>query len=196
MGYTTEFKGRFEFDHKLSKAEADYINLFSRTRHMLRDPEKIKGIFKNWETENSFLGDLGPDAIYFVKDNFEEEKEITEALDPSKKLRFYQLYSDPRMPIKDYNDTPDRIPGLWCQWIVSDDHKHLEWDQGEKFYCYIDWLAFLIEHFFNKMDVKLNGTVLWEGEDRSDNGYIELKDSKIKIYTTTISSSGPRSITY
>ena len=27
-------------------------------------------------------------------------------------------------------------PGIWCQWVPTDDGKGIEWDGGEKFYNY------------------------------------------------------------
>ena len=41
-------------------------------------------------------------------------------------------------------------PGCWCQWVASEDGKRLEWDGGEKFYNYIEWLSYLNCAFFSE----------------------------------------------
>ena len=41
-------------------------------------------------------------------------------------------------------------PGCWCQWKASDDGKRLEWDGGEKFYNYVEWLSYLNCAFFSQ----------------------------------------------
>ncbi len=64
-------------------------------------------------------------------------------------------------------------PGLWCQWIPVDS-KTIQWDEGEKFYEYIEWLAYLIEHFLGPWNVTFSGDVHWEGEESDDFGRIEL----------------------
>jgi len=72
-------------------------------------------------------------------------------------------------------------PGIWCQWRSSDDGKYLEWDQGEKFYNYVEWLQFLIDNYFEKWGVQLNGQINWYGEDNGDLGQIHVTNSKITV---------------
>ena len=73
-------------------------------------------------------------------------------------------------------------PGLWLQWVLNDSGTELEWNGGEKFYNYIEWLKYLIVHFFEPWGIKLNGEVEWSGEDRTDVGKIVVKDNVIEIY--------------
>src|ERR1039458_3667962 len=42
--------------------------------------------------------------------------------------------------IVEYNGPPSTQPGLWCQWRPTEDHKAIEWDDGEKFYNYVEWI--------------------------------------------------------
>lgn len=72
-------------------------------------------------------------------------------------------------------------PGLWCQWVLTPDGTELQWDEGEKFYNYVEWLKYLIEHFFSPWKIKLNGEIFWYGEDREDCGIIVVKDNVVKI---------------
>ena len=73
-------------------------------------------------------------------------------------------------------------PGLWLQWVLNESGTELEWNGGEKFYNYIEWLKYLVVHFFEPWGIKLNGEVEWSGEDRSDVGKIVVKDNVIEIY--------------
>ena len=72
-------------------------------------------------------------------------------------------------------------PSLWCQWIISDDGNLLEWDGGEKFYYYTEWLKYMIKHFFTPWEIILNGQIEWEGEDRNDRGKIIVENNKVTI---------------
>ena len=89
--------------------------------------------------------------------------------------------------IVDYNQPPSDIPGLWCSWNISNGHNYdgdfdiLDWDGGEKFYYYVDWLEFIIKYFLTPWGYVLNGSVLFEGEDRDDCGYIQIIDNIVTI---------------
>jgi len=82
--------------------------------------------------------------------------------------------------IVDSNSPPSTQPGLWLQWIPSEDGKHIEWDGGEKFYCYTEWVEYLIEKILKPRGYTLNGTVHWNGEERSDTGRITITDNLVQ----------------
>jgi len=82
--------------------------------------------------------------------------------------------------IINYNSPPSTQPSLWLQWIPTEDKQHIEWDGGEKFYNYVEWLEYIIEKILKPRGYVLNGKVEWEGED-GDNGVILVVDNKIKI---------------
>ena len=70
--------------------------------------------------------------------------------------------------IIDYNRPPRTQPGLWCQWVVTktqDGTDVIAWDGGEKFYDYVEWLCYLIEHFFKPWGIyaQWNGCVAGRG---------------------------------
>ena len=89
--------------------------------------------------------------------------------------------------IIDYNRPPKTQPGLWLQWFVLDDRQTIEWDQGEKFYEYVEWIEYLIDKILEPRGYKVNGEVYWEGEDgASDIGKIEIKDNQVKVYVGKI----------
>jgi hypothetical protein len=85
--------------------------------------------------------------------------------------------------IIDYNTPPKTQPGLWCQWTPTEDAKHIEWDEGEKFYAYIEWLEYIIEKVLKPKGYKLNGEVEYQGEDPSDFGMIVVTDNVVKNRT-------------
>ena len=71
-------------------------------------------------------------------------------------------------------------PGFWCQWTPSDDMHGLEWDGGEKFYSYTEWLQYIVDHFCEPWGLTLNGSVKWSGESSGDSGVLTVKNNKIK----------------
>lgn len=167
MGYTTEFEGSFKFEEPLTDEMMHYINRFSTTRRIKRNVEKIKETYSDWK-KLSFNGDLGEEGEYFVGDSewILNWRSRDDSLDPS---------------IIDYNEPPAKQPGLWCQWVVSLNGKYLEWDGNEKFYNYVKWLEYLINHFFTPSNIFMNGSVMWRGEDFDDIGKITVEHNKITV---------------
>lgn len=161
MGYTTYFDGAFQFDKPVTDELKNYINKFSETRRMMRDNDKIKELFPNWE-ELCFNGELGEDGEYFVGGD-----------------SYLYFGENEDKSIINYNDAGSQ-PGLWCQWVINDNNE-LVWDEGEKFYNYIEWLEYLIEHFFSPLGYVLEGTVFYDGEDSDDFGKIIVKDNVVKV---------------
>jgi hypothetical protein len=159
MGYTTEFTGRFELDRPLSEAHAAYLNQFSETRRMKRnaaltearpDPLRIAAGLP-----------VGKQGAYFVnEDGFAGQGNGPDVLD--------------------HNLPPKGQPGLWCQWVPSADRSAIEWNGGEKFYYYTEWLEYIIEHFLKPWGYVLNGEVAWDGEDRGDIGKIVVDNNSVK----------------
>ena len=160
MGYNTDLIGSFEFNKPVTEELKNYIDRFSNTRRMKRDVEKIKTIYPDW-ANLCFNGNLGEEGEYFVGgDNI-----------------LYGQGSDDS--IVNGNFAPASQPGLWCQWIIRGDE--LVWDEGEKFYNYVEWLEYLIKHFFEPLGYVLNGDVLWQGEDYDDCGVICVQNNTIDL---------------
>lgn len=200
MGYTTDFAGELTLSRKLTETEKSYINTFSGTRRMRRDVNKLMEIYKG-KYGYPFPKDQTPESIYgnegeyFAHDDGNSgQKEDASILN----------YNDPPGQIscgRDDNfmnklmDNRERIkkglcqPGLWCQWVIesNNDGDVLMWDGGEKFYDYVPWLKYLINHFFEKWGVKLNGTIEWTGEDPKDMGKIIVNDNEVRTQRAEIS---------
>jgi hypothetical protein len=81
--------------------------------------------------------------------------------------------------VTNHNAPPAGQPGLWVQWIPTEDGEWLEWDGNEKFYDYIEWLEYLIEHFLSPWGYVLNGTVKWRGEEFGDIGIIIVDNNVV-----------------
>ena len=158
MGYTTYFSGEFTFNKPVTDELKTYINKFSDTRRMARDNDIIKALYPNWQ-ELCFNGELGRSGEYFIGgQGFAGQDEDLSILN-------YNM-SDPQ-------------PGLWCQWIITNDV--LVWDGGEKFYNYVEWLEYLIKHFFAPLGYLLSGTVFYEGEDPDDFGKIIATNNEVRV---------------
>lgn len=156
MGYTTTFEGTLEFNKEVTEELKNFINNFSNVRHMKRDADKIKEKYPNWN-KMCYNGNLGKQGQYFIGDT---------------------NYNDPS--ILDINCPANGVPGLWCQWIINDNGE-LEWDGGEKFYYYEEWLNYLIDNFFEPEGYVLNGTISFQGEDSDDYGDIVVVNNYVTI---------------
>lgn len=213
MGYTTDFTGKLSLSKALTPEQKEYINTFSGTRRMKRDVAKLMKLYNGMhgkpfffvptdeqkalieQLENSGLivsvkpekDNRTPDEIYGVDGEFfaMDDGNSGQKSDDS---------------IIDYNTPPGQVgygdknqrrakeglcqPGLWCQWIINGKNE-LQWDGGEKFYSYIEWLQYLITNFFQPWGVLLNGEIEWEGEESSDRGKIVVTDNTIEVYEGT-----------
>lgn len=83
--------------------------------------------------------------------------------------------------IINYNTPPSTQPGLWCQWRPTDDGKGIEWDGGEKFYNYVEWLQYLIDKILAPKGYVLTGDVEYRGEESDDMGVISVNKNKIVV---------------
>lgn len=160
MGYTTEFEGKFSATPSLKQIHIDYLNNFSEIRHMRRDVEILE-MYSDPIREAAGLP-IGIEGEFFINS-------------------FGYCGQDDDPSILDYNNESSTQPGLWCHWVISENGKYLEWDGGEKFYCYVEWLEYIIKNFLNPWGYVLNGSVKFQGEDEEDFGTIECKNNIVKV---------------
>ncbi|MFC1707722.1 hypothetical protein ACFL59_13055 [Planctomycetota bacterium] len=159
MGYTTEFVGEFTIDPPLAGAHYAYLERFSRSRHMKRDP-KVLETMRDPLREAVGLP-IGVDGEFFVA------------------ARSPQTDSD--SSVVDFNRPPSCQPGLYCQWRPSSDGRTLGWDGVEKFYDYVEWLRYLIENMLKPWGYTVSGHVLWRGERRADLGQIRVSQNIVTV---------------
>lgn len=106
--------------------------------------------------------------------------------------------------IIDYNEPPPPQPGLWCQWVPTDDGTAIIWDGGEKFYEADEWMRYIIDTFLRPgaalaedlarpipgrvypdelihftFDHVLNGTIYAQGEDCDDRWRLVVTDNTV-----------------
>ena len=96
--------------------------------------------------------------------------------------------------VTDSNHPPSTQPSLWCQWTPSKDKKSIIWDEGEKFYNYIEWIEYIIQKVLAPKGYTLNGKMKWKGEDWDDIGTIEIIDNQVYDGKTRIHNNATRFI--
>ena len=161
MGYHTDFTGKFEFNKPLALEHKNYLTQFAQTRRMKRDAVKT-ATMKDPVRMAAGLSIGHVDAEYFVGGT----GEMGQGSDDS---------------ILEYNDPPETQPGLWCQWVPSEDGKYLQWDGSEKFYDYVVWLRYIVVNFLERWGYTITGIVGWQGEEPDDKGRIIAKDNKLEV---------------
>lgn len=194
MGYTTDFNGSFELSRPATAEEREYVNRIADTRRMQRDVTKLMELYKG-EHGNPFAKDkTNADEVYGFKGEYfamndgnmgqSNDASVIDHNAASGEIAWSDYSGDwekrDEMQ-KAINADIIKQPGLWCQWRL-DDETTLAWDGSEKFYNYIEWLQYLIAHFFEPWGIKVNGEVTWQGEDNADIGKIIVKDNEIEIY--------------
>lgn len=167
MGYTTELYGKIKIHPKMKAEHADYINQFCQTRRVKRNAE-LTALRPDPHREIVGLP-VGTDGGYFTGaigfGGQENAKDII-----------------------DHNVPPAGQPGLWCKWMITTKSENkelydavLEWNGHEKFYDYIEWLEYLILHFFEPWGYSLNGTTKWQGQREEDTGFILVEDNTVVV---------------
>lgn len=93
------------------------------------------------------------------------------------------------------NQPPMGQPGVWCQWIPTEDGTAIEWDGNEKFYNALEWMEYIIEHFFGDRPLArigniefdflqchtINGFIEAHGEEVDDIWAIKVTNNKVKL---------------
>jgi hypothetical protein len=143
----------------LKPEHAAYLGAFSNTRRMRRDEGKAALLPD--PTRVAVGLPIGAEAAFFVGGGFHGR--------------------DHDDSVRDYNRPPQGQPGLWCRWEPDEDGTAIAWNGAEKFYYYIEWLEYLIEHFLGPWGYLLNGEVHWQGQDEDDTGKILVEDNGVEI---------------
>jgi hypothetical protein len=170
MGYTTSFNGEFKVTPPLTKAQVKYLEQFSETRRMKRDPEKAEALPD--PIRKAVKLPLGVDCEFFV----------------GGLGSFGQGHDE---SVLDHNAPPETQPGLWCQWIPADDGTAIFWNEAEKFYFASAWLQYICTQFLIPWGRKLDGEVTWQGEDPEDIGTIFVQANKVEAIEATITQGRP-----
>jgi hypothetical protein len=93
MGYTTDFTGAFTLDEPLTPDQVAYLKAFSKTRRIRREIEATSQLEDPLRVAVELpVGDQGE---YYVGGD--------------------------ESSVQNYNHSPRTQPGLWCQWVPSED---------------------------------------------------------------------------
>jgi len=168
MGYTTAFTGRFLLDNPLTKEQAKYLHAFSDTRHMKRSVKQLTRKGNKIRTDVDLP--VGIEGEFYIP-------------------RTDRGHGYEDSSVEDHNTPPSTQPGLWCQWVPSEDLKGIEWNQAEKFYHYTEWLTYIIKNFLIPWGLTLNGKVLWQGESSSDSGYLRCVNNVVTKESLNLTDS-------
>lgn len=158
MGYTTDFSGEFKLNKPLSVTQVNYLTAFARTRRMKRKSSVVEKM--NDSARLSVKLPVGLEGEFFVGSTNDYGQ-------------------DHDSSVVDYNSPPKTQPGLWCQWVPTVNGDGIEWDGGEKFYNYVEWLEYIVDNFLKPWGFTLNGEVKWVGEDHEDMGKIVVKNNVV-----------------
>jgi len=99
--------------------------------------------------------------------------------------------TDPDLVMKN-SCPPEGQPGLWCNWIPTDDGTAIKWDGAEKSHDMTEWLVYIVEHFIGRMPLakvelpflvghELNGEVESVGEQPEDCWKMVVRNSQVRV---------------
>lgn len=116
----------------------------------------------------------------------------------------------------EHNDPDPSQPGLWCQWVPSDDGDALVWDGGEKFYEAPRWMKYLLDTFICRkpdeatlahmveadprlaeftFDHAANGNIEAQGEESGDMWILQVTNGKVEVLRAKVVYTDPVEVT-
>ena len=116
--------------------------------------------------------------------------------------------------VRSGNNPPAGQPGLWCQWVPTEDGGELEWDGGEKFYNSAEWMKYLIENLLAPSarpyvdahmdedprlaaftcDHHVTGTIYAQGEEPDDRWALVVVDNAVAVMAAEFTYGPPQSV--
>lgn len=70
------------------------------------------------------------------------------------------------------------FPDSYCQWQLTKQLDGIEWDRGEKFYKYTEWLQWIIDNILKPAKISIRGRVEFQGEESTDFGVLVVEDDQ------------------
>lgn len=170
MGYPTYFQGEFKLNKPLAKEHRAYLVKFGETRRTKHDARRTS---RRPDPVREAAGlPVGPDGAYFVGGDG--------IVSPGQPHQPGQGCRRESTDIASINGPPNGQPTHWCGWVPNEDGTAIIWNENEKFFMYVEWLAYLIEAFLEPWGYVLNGVVGWRGGDWDDVGVIVVIENKVK----------------
>lgn len=170
MGYTTDFDGEWKVEPPLKPDHRAYLKQFSVSRRMKRDPKATERLEDSLRVAVGLP--VGVEGGYYVG--------------PAGDNGQGGMFRPRRTPedrggILDSNSPPEGQPGLWCKWTPNQDGTAYHWSGAEKFYDYVEWMQYLLDHFLTPWGYKLSGRVDWQGEDEPDKGFMVIYNGRVFV---------------
>lgn len=153
MGYSTDFEGQLRLSRPLTEEEFHYMDKFSDTRRMQRDALLCQE-FDDPIREMVGLP-IGVEGEFCV---------------------FEYGFTD--RTVINSNRSPSTQPGLWCQWLITEDFCAIEWNGGEKFNSYFEWLIYLHNNMLAPWGVTFTSEskISYQGNEEEDRGEIYYQE--------------------
>lgn len=149
-----EFIGSLAFDTPLSENQRDYLIAFARTKRIKRSAIKAKRLDDPLRVAVGL--DIGVEGCYYVG-GIEIDASVIKRSIP-----------------------PEGQPTIACKWEPSPTGKSIVW-AGKKFYGYVEWLEYLINHFLIPWKRKISGIIQLRNEDGKNLGYIKVVSNQIEL---------------
>jgi hypothetical protein len=104
-----------------------------------------------------------------------------------------QLTMSEAKALLDIHDNPDLAspgcPDSYLRWVPTDDLMGIVWDEGEKFYHYVEWMCWICDHLTN-LGITANGSLVWQGEETGDTGTLTVTNSQVNVSKGAIPPKG------
>lgn len=156
MGYDTNFEGAFDISPPLSSDQVKYLKALAGTRRVTRS--QIDGLA---DPLREAVGlEPGPDGCFFT--GHVDETGTS--------------YFKDGPGVVNGNSPPADQPGLWLNWIATNDGTKMQWNGSEKSYHMAEWVLWLVSNIFKPWGRRLLGVVHWTGGDMYSAGTILIKD--------------------
>ena len=68
----------------------------------------------------------------------------------------------------------------YMQWVPTEDLESIVWDEGEKFYSYTEWMAWLCGWLADRQIVA-GGELVWQGEETGDSGVLTVQANQVSV---------------
>jgi hypothetical protein len=192
MGYNTNFTGDFSLNKFLKPEHKAYLQRFATIRHEPLDEEALK---QYPDPLREAVGlPIGKYGMYFTglidPDGAGDDllNGFTYGIDEMNVMQTLHIYDIDTLIDEEpgtnsshqlwlsYQET-HWAPSLYCQWVPTNDGRGIK-DEGEKFYGYIAWLRFLLEHFLLPWGYELSGEVSYQGE-QGEHGKIVVTHNEV-----------------
>ncbi len=180
MGYTTDFDGKIVISPKLPDEFVGGFNFTTKKRNnTYGDGEQgsFDHLYHSRWGYNS-LGDPPPEGTtnrlggWFSPYVFERPGDYPTRIDEYARIGIHRA------------SAVTEVPSCWNHWQLGqgvDDFTVLEWDGGEKFSEYIEWMKYVLRLIHSDFPQShFVGTIDWEGEDPTDRGQIIVGENKFE----------------